>query len=267
MNNLFHFNRFWLLAKKTFTEQRWQVVGILLVAVLLSSLTYEPYTLNDTSFFQREIILNLAVMLGGSLLSFLLFSQYNESAKGYHYLLTPASSFEKWLINFLLLHGVFFGVYLLFFRFLDSFHINNFYKLLENTPNLSAAQIKNHKKNINIYAYDSYDFKNLLTLYFYLTGMMAIGATYFNKFALPKTIFLAALPLGAFVHVHDWAMRFFFRDVPIYRGWTYGKVHFNGAAPIEIPDFYASLLQFCFFYGLPIALWWVILLRLRDKEI
>lgn len=267
MNNIFNFNRFWLLAKKNFTEQRWQVLGLLLVAVLLSSLTYEPYKLNDTGRWQQEIILNLAVMLGGSLLSFLLFSQYSENAKGYHFLLTPASSFEKWLINFLLIHGAYFGVYLLFFRALDSFHVNNFYKLLENTPNLTASQIKAYKSNVHVYYFDSYDFKNLLTLYFYLTGMMAIGTTYFNKFALPKVIFFAVLPIGAFVHTHDWAVRFFFRDVPSYRGWTYGRVFFNGAEPVEIPDFYANFLQFCFFYGLPFLLWLVAWLRLRDKEI
>lgn len=267
MNNTFNFNRFWLFAKKTFIEQRWQVLGLLFIAVLLSFMTYKPYSLLENTSIQQEIILNLAVMLGGGLLSFFLFSQYNENAKGYHFLLTPASSFEKWLVYFLLIHGVYFSVYLLFFSILDNFHINNFYKLLDNTPNLTPAKIKIYKENIHVYSFDSLDFKRLLTLYFYLTGMVAIGSTYFNKFALPKIIFFAVLPIGAFVHTHDWAMRFFFRNVPIYRGWTYGMVHFNGAEPVAIPDFYANFLQLCFFYGLPFSLWLVALLRLRDKEI
>lgn len=101
MNNTFNMNRFWLLVRRQWTENKkvylllWGVILISLVGLTIFSEKYDQYMLHILLF-----------CFGGCVMVTTLFSRWSDFGRSSFFLLLPASSTEKFLC------GLFYGLIL-----------------------------------------------------------------------------------------------------------------------------------------------------------
>jgi len=101
MNDTFNINRFWLLVRRQWTENKkvylllWGVISISVMVLQFFSAFNEPY-----------ILYILLFCFSGCALSTTLFSRWSDYSRSSFYLLLPASVTEKFLC------GLFYGIFL-----------------------------------------------------------------------------------------------------------------------------------------------------------
>ncbi len=271
MNNIFNLRRFGLLFKKTLFEHPLQTFGVLCIALVATFLFYHPYKCDSNSIQigDNTPFIMTILFLSGSSLVFFQFSQFSDNAKGYNYLLLPSSYFEKWFSGLIMTCVLFLGIYLVFFRLIDSYCVNTFHNALlanEKTHSPQIAQI--YLRRVQILRYDSPDFKNIFSLFFIITGATAVGSLYFNKNAFVK-IFLTLIGLiWAFIFLNSFIPEYFFKGIHIRtHPYLIGRVIIENGGTITLKNEYINLIEILFFYCLPIVLWLIALIRFREKEI
>ncbi len=266
MNEILNIRRFGLLFKKLLFEQPLQTFGLLGVVLVGTLLFYQPYSLQNMRYGDAEQILNFVLFLGGGSLTFFMFSHFSDNAKGYTYLLMPSSYFEKWLCGFIVVCVLFLGIYLTFFRIVDSTYVNAFHKELANTKELSPQTVRNFLRTVQILRFDSEYFKRSLALFFLLTGATAVGSLYFNKNAFVKIFIGVIAVVWMYLFVNGWINSYFFKDVPISTS-SFGNVHLIEDGSVTLSKAHWDIVLILFYYCLPTALWLIALIRLREKEI
>lgn len=265
MNDTFNFRRFGLLFKKTLLEQSIQTFGLLALAFVATFLLYRPYNTNLIRFGDQEQTLHLVLFLGGGSLSFFMFNHYSENTKGYSHLLLPSSYFEKWLSGFTICL-LFLGIYLAFFRLIDSTYVNAFFDELAHSKNAPRDTMVNFSKQLQILSYNTYSFQNSLALFFILTGATAVGSLYFNKNAFVKIFIAIMFLIWSYIFLNAMIAEYFFQNILIVRNF-FGGVYLINDGIVVLPQVYQNILTILFNYCLPIALWFIALIRLREKEI
>ena len=266
MNEILNLRRFGLLFKKLLFEQPLQTFGLLGIALIGTLLFYQPYSLQNIRYGDAEQILNFVLFLGGGSLTFFMFSHFSDNAKGYSYLLMPSSYFEKWLCGFIVVCVLFLGIYLTFFRIVDSTYVNAFHKELANTKELSPQTVRSFLREVQIIRFDSEYFKRSLALFFILTGATAVGCLYFNKNAFVKIFIGIIAVVWIYIFMNNGINNYFFKGVHIGTS-SFGRVYMMEEGTVTLSKAQWDIVDILFYYCLPTALWLIALIRLREKEI
>ncbi len=264
MNEILNLRRFGLFFKKLLFEQPLVTFGLLATMLIGTFILYRPYNLNGNNFTDGEDILLPALVSGGCGIVFSVIGHFSESAKGYQYLLTPSSYFEKWL-NTLLITVFFLGIYLAFFKILDTYNVKIFHEELAQVKDMSVQTKEYYRNRTQVVNYSGSFMKNTLALFFILTGMTALGCLYFNKNAFVKTLLAIACCYVGFIFLSYQIKNYFFDEIG--SGGTLYRTYVRKGGMVNLDETYANMLDFGFYFGLPTALWLIALIRLREKEI
>ena len=269
MNEIFNIKRFSWLLEKMLWERILPICGTLGIAFFLTGIIYfinrpivtEAMTTTSSSSFQ-EMAFTLGLTLGGGVLAGLVFAYFSESARGYGYLTLPASAFEKWLCGVLIV-GVFTVLFFVFFRIIDTAFVHHFHDTLPK----SLGDYQKMFAMVQILSFDSWELKNTYYIYFMLTGVMAIGSLYFNKMALIKSAIGFIVVFASLHYLNQFIAALIFGErvstLPFMYKITVLTVHFPTIFLENVPRL---LLETFFLIVLPIVLWIIAFIRLREKE-
>jgi hypothetical protein len=263
MNEIFNARRFGLLIRKTLLERPTQMFGF--TALILGTVLIAYFICKSQFGFQpaQNLTFIWGLAGGGSFLASFVFAHFSTNASGSFYLSFPASIFEKWLAG-VLIAGIFYPIiFLLFYRGMDASFIAFYRKSLD--PENPLYKIQYNSVYLFSFtgriAYTVY----LMTLLF--TGVAIIGSLYFNKAGFIKTA-LSFCTICFLLFGLNWVianlifgkieMAFPFREVDIMVGKSEGTIQLPGNA------FNVSL--YFFGYILPLSLWALSFLRLKEKE-
>ena len=265
MNDTFDIKRFGLVFKKLIFEKSLNLVGSFVLVALLSWLTY--HLNGDMSegwrMAQPQSFL-LGLMLGGIYWVSVGFNHFSDKTEGYGFLTLPASHLEKWL-SVVVLTNVFLTAFCLFFRVMDMTYMSYFRTHLN--PHLENYKILYDSAFVMPFWGDTKGIMSQAYIYFWvLTGIMAVGAVYFNKTALVKTMFIFAGTFFLLQFLNSNVTSFFFQnDTNTHLFWNSISIKSTGE-DVDLPQNINQIFTTFFSYILPIILWLIALVRLREKE-
>ncbi len=265
MDSTFNFRRFGLLFKKTLLEQPLQTFGVLGIAMIATLIFYQPFNIEKINSNVQTDVFTPIFTTGAGCIVFFMFNHFSENAKGYNYLLLPSSFFEKWLVG-MLITALFVGIYLVFFRIVDTDHINALHKAIDLPENLSKIDLQNIKKRLQILEFDSFYPHRFLYTTFIGTGAIALGNLYIKKNAFVKLCLILVGSIWAFIFLDRYIFELFFKGVNV------GSMSVGIASPrfvgnVVTPHVYEKAFDMLYQLIFPIALWLIALIRLREKEI
>lgn len=268
-SNVFHAPRFGAYFKKHIVDNlRLYLMSLVVLIGVLLALGMISVLNNRESLPVTFIMPFYAILLFGAGLIFTGFSfmQLGEKPRGIDYLLLPASHFEKFLttllittVGFLLVYHIAFGTA----TFLS----------------FAIVSLGRHSQGMDRIFHD--DFRNDITqLYhwwFMCQAIMLLGAAYFPKYSVIKTlfaVFIFVLVIGlvnaAFInmlfygHLMHWAASAPFFGVAITE---HSHVEEYRSVFLEAPQWMRDGLYFAWRFILPPSLWVLAYFRLKDKEI
>ena len=264
MNDTFNLARFGLLLKKTLVERAVQIGGCFALVAILTGLFYCTIVNVTMSYYEggnQRVAFSVGLILGSGYISAMLFAHFSNASKGYGYLVLPASFFEKWLCG-LTLVAVFIALYCLFFRALDAAYMANFRNHLDRKNGF----YKELYANAQIIYLDDGGLKFFYKVVFNLTGVMTLAALYFNKNAVVKGA-LSYLGLfgGGFYLNQLFAKIFFGGGFIDTRPFLHVRADRSNVM-VDMPQNWLQPIDTFFLIVLPLTLWLVALIRLREKE-
>lgn len=263
MSNTFNLKRFGLLFKKTLLEKPMQMFGFTGLIFLFILIVYYIFK-TFVNFQAAQNVSFLWGMVGGDfILASFVFNYFSTSASGSSYLTLPVSNFEKWL-SAVLIAGVLYPlIFMVFYRIMDAGFIAAYHNSLD--PNGPFYKIR--YEAVYLLSFNDRLPRMIYPMFLVFSGMMLIGSLYFNKVALVKTalavciLFLAIYGLNylfARLLLSNIDDAFPFQHVGILVGKEVGSV--------ELPKNVHDPIWYFISWGLPVILWGVALIRLREKE-
>ena len=215
-------------------------------------------------FMPQSESFGIGLAIGGMLWVTAGFSYFSNKTEGYNFLIFPASHFEKWLSVVLLL-GLFIIFYCSFFRILDAAYMAHFRNNLDTA--MKPEQYKRLYDSAKVMPFLSNNLRYNYLIFFNITGAMAIGALYFNRMALIKTLFVC---VGVFAGLEGLNKQLINTIFPLEMHTTvfWRTVHVASSDQfISLPSPFDTLHLVFLNYLLPVALWLIALIRLREKEL
>jgi hypothetical protein len=263
MNNTFNAKRFVLLFKKTLLEKPMQMFGFTGLIFLFILMLY--YLMKTFATFQAAQNLSfLWGLVGGDfILASFVFNYFSSNASGSSYLTLPVSNFEKWLCGVIIAGILYPLVFLLFYRIMDA----GFVAAYHNSLDPSGPFYNIRYDAVYIFPFDGRIPRISYSMLFFFSGIMLIGSLYFNKVALVKVaLFITILCFGIYGLNYLFASFMFkniddafpFQHVAILVGKEVGSV--------ELPKNVHDPIWYFINWGLPVVLWAVAFIRLREKE-
>jgi len=221
----------------------------------------------------QTITYYVGLFLTGCLYASMIFSDLSDGPKAIHYLLVPASLFEK------LLNALLFGVILYFICYTVVFYIVDF--TMVKVSNGIMSSMAEHDHSITYQAVDVVNvffpkgsaggdaFIYMLMSYFAIQSIFLLGSVYFVKFQFIKTlvaglivflilVFFVHKVLGSFMPPGG-----FFEPFSVYRIFDTTK----GQLIVQLPSWLSSSVLFLTKYALAPCLWVVTYVRLKEKEV
>ena len=263
MNNTFNAKRFGLVFKKTLFERQMQMFGFTALTLALVFITYTAFRTISGFELAQNITFILGFSLSSCFMASFVFAYFSSNASGSSYLTLPASSFEKWLCGVLIAGVLFPLIFLLFFRIVDASFVWFYHNNLDST----SPEYKIQYNSVFILPLDGAVARKVYPLFLALSGSMMLGSLYFNKVSFIKTaITLCIICFGGFALNWIFAIIFFgnvtdaapFNHVTIPVGKEQGS--------IEHSKFWANIFFYGIAYVVPILVWGISYVRLRDKE-
>lgn len=263
MHNTFHLKRFLLLLKKTLLERPIQFFGFTGLMFAITAIVY-AFVKSQAGFGPAQNSSFIWGLVGGGcFLASFVFNNFSSNAAGSSYLTLPASTLEKWLCAVVIagvLYPLLFGM---FFRGLDAIFVHSFHQSLDpQQPDYAAVY-----RSVYLFPFDGRVAVKAYQLYWFLAGAMLIGALYFNKMPFITTgVIIVLLLIGGFALNWFIAKAFFgpienagpFHHVSILVGKEIGSIDLPGSA--------ARFFEAAVMYALPLLLWPLAFVRLREKE-
>jgi hypothetical protein len=250
--NYFDISRFRLLLKMELFRSRKALLmtfviifGLLFFAGFLFTCVVE----NKKVFDSHRLYYAVSLMTGGFILSSLAFNDLSSALKRYHYLVLPASTFEKFICMWLLTSV----------RWIVAFSLTyTLYTLIVNAigPVLFGRMI--------FPAFEPFGEFSIKTMrsYFVLQGIFLVGAAHFKGYVLPKTLFALILFLTVCA-----AIIYFIMKEPFFTDHDCG---ISGECPLlnEMIKHDVSLfMQWIFWWILAPLCWVAAYLGLKDQEV
>ena len=263
MNNTFNSKRFGLLFKKTLLEKQMQMFGFTGLIFLLILIVYYIFK-TFVNFQAAQNASFLWGLVGGdSVLASFMFNYFSTAASGSSYLTLPVSNFEKWLCAVLIAGILYPIIFMVFYRIMDA----GFVAAYHNSLDPDGPFYKIRYDAVYLLSFSDRLPRIAYSMFLIFSGMMLIGSLYFNKVALVKTalavciFFFAIYGLNylfaglMFTNIDD---AFPFQHVAILVGKEVGSV--------ELPKSVHDPIWYFINFGLPVILWGVSFIRLREKE-
>lgn len=265
MNETFSFKRFGLLFKKTILEQLLQIFGVFGVAMLATLIFYPPFDIKHINLGIQSDIFDMVLTVGTGCMAFLMFNHFSENAKGYNYLLLPSSYFEKWMVGFLMT-AIFLIFYLIFFRIVDTHHVNALHKTVDLPTYLLDEYLQNTKKRIQILQFDSFYPHRYIYMTFIGTGIIALGNLYIKKNAFVKICLILVGLIWTFIYLDRYIFKLFFDNIG-FKSISTDSVSLREGGTVAMPQVFAKGFDILYQLVFPSILWLIALIRLREKEI
>lgn len=263
MNNTFNAKRFGLLFKKTLLEKPTQMFGFTGLIFLFILILY--YIMKTFASFQAaQNISFLWGLVGGDfILTSFMFNYFNSTASGSSYLTLPVSNFERWLCAIVIAGILYPLIFMAFYRIMDAGFVAAYHNSLD--PNGPFYKIRYDA--VYLFPFNGFLARQCYPMYLVLSGMMLVGSLYFNKVALVKVaLAICILFFGIYGLNYLFASLMFnniddafpFQHVAILVGKEVGSV--------ELPKNVHDPIWYFMNFGLPVVLWGVAFIRLREKE-
>jgi hypothetical protein len=263
MNNTFNARRFGLLLKKMLLEKPTQILGFTGLIFLFILIVY--YLMKTFgSFLGAQSIAFLWGFVGGDfILAAFVFNFFNSAASGSSYLTLPVSNLEKWLTAVVIVAVLYPLTFMVFYRIMDAGFVLAYHNSLD--PN--GPFYKQMYEAVYLFSFTGRLARQCYPMAAVCSGFMLIGALYFNKTALIKVaLAICILCFGIYglnylfagMLFKNLADAFPFQYVVISVGKETGSV--------DLPQNVHHPVWFFLNYGLPVILWAVALIRLREKE-
>jgi hypothetical protein len=265
MNDTFDIKRFGLVFKKLLFEKSLNLIGSFVLVALLAWIVYHLNgDMSEGWYMAQPQSFLFGLMLGGIYWVSVGFNHFSDKTEGYGFLTLPASHLEKWL-SVVVLTGIFLVSFCLFFRVMDTSYMSYFRTHLN--PHLENYKILYDSAFVMPFWGDTKGIMSQAYIYFLvLTGIMAVGSVYFNKTALVKTMFIFAGTFFLLQFLNSNVTSFFFQnDTNTHIFWNSISIKSTGE-DVDLPQNINQIQTAFFSYVLPIILWLIALVRLREKE-
>src|SRR5579871_1508493 len=263
MNNTFNAKRFVLLFKKTLLERPTQMFGFIGLILAIILILYFIMKTQVSFGAAQNISFIWGLAGGGCFLASFVFSYFSSNANGSSYLTLPASHFEKWLCGVLIAGVLYPIIFLVFYRLVDA----GFVALFHNSLDPENPLYKEQYKSVYIFSFTGRIAVKVYSTSFLLMGVALLGSLYFNRAAFIKTaLVFCAICFGIFGLNWLFAELLFgnidgafpFRDVGVLVGKEVGSV--------ELPKKAFTIVGYVIDYAIPVLLWALTFMRLREKE-
>ena len=263
MNDTFSMKRFGWLFKKTIFEKPIQFIGFTGLAFALDLILYAVCKILMPFYGAQNTAFIWGLVGGGCFIASFVFAYFSSNANGSSFLTLPASHFEKWLCGILIAGILYPLIFLLFFRVMDA----SFVAIYHNSLDPSSPLYKDQYASVYTFPFDGIIAWRVFSMFLFLSGSMLLGSLYFNKVGFIKTaITICVICFGGFALNWLIAMLFFgnindaapFNHVVIPLGKEEGS--------IEPPRFWSSIFYYGIVYIIPILVWGISFIRLREKE-
>jgi len=263
MNNTFNARRFALLLRKTLLEKPTQMFGFTGLIFLLILIVY--YLMKTYIGFRAAQNLGfLWGFVGGDfILAAFVFNYFGSLASGSSYLTLPVSNLEKWITAVVIVAVLYPLTFMIFYRIMDAGFVLAYHNSLD--PN--GPFYKQMYEAVYLFPFNLSFARQCYTMAAVCSGFMLIGSLYFNKGALIKVaLSICIICFGTYGLNYMFASMMFrnlndafpFQHVAILVGKEVGTV--------ELPKRVHDPIWYFINFGLPVILWGVALIRLREKE-
>lgn len=262
MNDILNLSRFGWLIRKIFLEKTASVLGSMLLCFIVTFIFYGmTMLLQGISDAQNGAFL-VGLTLGGALMASVVFGYFNNDATGVSFLTLPASVLEKWLSGIMII-GLYFFLFLVYFRLIDLAFVAQYHHNL----NPHAPYYKEQYELVNIIPFTGSTAAHNFMMFFNFTGIMMLGALFFNKAAFIKTALVICSILVAAFLLNLLIINLLIKNVqtafPFTVVWIWiGK----DRARLELSPENVDTVKIIFRFVLPAVLWALSLLRLKEKE-
>jgi hypothetical protein len=266
MNDTFDIKRFAIVFKKLIFERSLQLLGSFVLFIIFTWVMYHISGNLSEGWRNAQLqTLLLGLLFGSVYWTSVGFSYFSDKAEGYGFLSLPASHVEKWL-SVLALSIIYLISFCLFFSVLDasytSYYHNHLNPKAQNYKDLYEAM-----QMLPLWGETKEDVAFCYIVFAVFSGTMAVGAVYFNKMAMVKTMFIFAGIIFTIQFLNSQIASALFQD-DVHTNFFWKNIWVVKAQKtIDMPQNINQILKIGFSYVLPIALWLIALLRLREKEI
>lgn len=257
----FQFSRFGSLLRNELRLNHRNILivagGVLAVLLFISVLTGYNGGSGGAEFYY--VWYGITLLGGGFLYTSVAFRELNRPTTGHVYLMTPASTLEKfltkWLLTtfgYVLAHLVVFSLYVLIMNGLHS---------TWSTEQFSEFSLSSAQGPVPI----------LIQVYLCVQSLYLVGAVWFNKFEFFKTPLALNIVSLAFTFVIVLMFRIVFWD--LFDGWNFSpKMHGVLVEPGEnaknaLEFFFKNIALNLVRIGGPLFLWTVAFFKLKEKEV
>jgi hypothetical protein len=263
MNEVFSIKRFLLLFKKIIAERPTQTLGVAALLLMLSFILYVAAKKIIGFGPAQNLTFIWGLAGGGFFLSSFVFGYFNTNASGSSYLTLPASFLEKWLCGILLAGILYPLIFLLFYHIMDVAFVSAYHNSLDKTSIFYKQQYE------SVYSFDLNGIVawKVYALFLQLTGVMLTGGLYFNKIPFIKTALAFCIIVLAIFGLNWLIANAFFNNVSDAGPYDHitlsvGKQTGTLILPTGLENFFHTAIAFV----IPVILWFLSLLRLREKE-
>jgi hypothetical protein len=263
MNDVFSAKRFTWLLRKTIAERPIQTAGVTILLLVLSFILYVVLKKIFGFGAAQNLAFSWGLVGGAFFLSSFVFGYFGTNASGSSYLTLPASFFEKWLCGILIAGILYPIIFLLFFHIMDVAFVAVYHRSLDPNSLFYKQQYE------SVYPFDLNGllaWKNY-SMFLWATGAMLTGSLYFNKIAFVKTAIVFCVILFL-IFGGNWLIAgVLFHD--INDAAPYNHVTLNvgkETGTLILPAGIGNFFRIALLIVTPIVLWFLPLLRLREKE-
>ncbi|HEU0063429.1 MAG TPA: hypothetical protein VFQ58_00295, partial [Flavisolibacter sp.] len=196
-------------------------------------------------------------------LSSFVFGYFNTNSIGSSYLTLPVSFFEKWLCGVLIV-GLFYpAIFVVFYHLMDTLFVEAYHKSLDPT----SLFYKQQYESVYSFELNGPTAWKVYSLFLLLSGAMLTGSLYFNKMPFIKTGITLCIVLIAFFGLNWMIATILFgniKDAGLYDHVTLivGRETGTLILPMKVEKFF----HYSMTYVMPSVLWFLPLIRMREKE-
>lgn len=251
-----NFSTLSLLIKRQFKEHsKTYVTGLLVLLILLIFMFIIVHQWQDSfSGAVQNGVFIIGLFISGAVFSNAMFSEFSSPQSGMWLLSIPAKASEK-VMSSILISTVFFLIIYVF-----TFYIADFFYLLF-TGTLNYDAILNPFKN---------DFYQFFFIYLLFNGLILLGSVIFNKNSLIKTLLAIAILFVLLNYINGFILSTLIPDANIVSNIAFDSFLFSHHGEnvkvflSENIDFYSALFVRII---LPVVIWFLVWLKLKEKEI
>jgi hypothetical protein len=263
MKNTFNARRFALLLRKTLFEKPVQMfgfTGLIFLFILIVYYLMKTYV----GFMGAQNLSFLWGFVGGDfLLAAFVFNYFSSGASGSSYLTLPVSNLEKWLTAFVIVAVLYPLTFMIFYRIMDAAFVLAYHKSLD--P--GGPFYKQMYEAVYEFSFNSRLARQCYTMAAALSGFMLIGSLYFNKGALIKVALGICIFCFGMYGLNYLFANMMFKNLNdafpfLYVGILVGKE----TGSVDLPQSVHDPIWYFINFGLPVILWAVAFIRLREKE-